>query len=886
MRIVGNDPTLSRQITATASGAISAAGKPLVVNTDGTVTFPTTTSTDNTEAVATAFAEVRSGHDAASGISVICDTNENKFLISFDDNDNSGYGTAIVTTIDPSDFSLTFGTPVIFHSAHCNGVAAVFDSSNNKVIQLFNDNASNDGQVKVGTISGTSISYGSAVEFTGSTNVKNEFACYDSTNNRIVIAYIGDYGGTNYGTAIVGTVSGDSISFGTAVVFESASISNPMPVHDVNANKIVIQYTDVANSYYGTGIVGTVNSSDNSISFGSASVYNSSTEYSKRDPVYDSTNNKTVFIYQDYGDTEKGKARVVTVSGTSLSYGTEATFETGKTNPLSATFDSNIGKVAIGYYDETATNMRHITGTVSGTDITFGSELDITGDQAQPPRGAAAFDPNTGKVLYVARNVSDNDRPYSAVVQVGGTSTQESPLTTENFIGTSAHSAADGAKVLVNTQGAIDENQSGLTAGQTFFVDKNGALQLTTNLTASAATAVVFESASTKVPDICFDSTNNRIVIAYQDDDNSDYGTAIVGTVASDGSISFGTPVVFESAATGGSGIAIVHDSNSNKIVIAYEDEGNSQYGTAIVGTVDSADNSISFGSATVFESGEATTIDACFDSNSNKVVIAYSDAGNSQYGKAVVGTVSGTSISFGTIATFESAQTDYVSIAFDSTNNKAIIAYADGGDSGKGKAVVGTVSGTSISFGTVATFENADTRYTSLAHDSSNEKTVIAYHDAGNSNYVTAIVGTVSGTDISFGTAVVIQSTANYGTATAFNSNVNKVVVTYKDYTGTDLRIIDGTVSGTSISFESNVELLDGGGFSSIDSVAGANHAVRNVFDSNVNKTISVYRNLRNSNYGTAIAYTSGNDTSGSLSADAVTAGTALSATKLLVKG
>ena len=37
MRIVGNDPTLSRQLTATASGAISAAGKPLAVNTDGTV---------------------------------------------------------------------------------------------------------------------------------------------------------------------------------------------------------------------------------------------------------------------------------------------------------------------------------------------------------------------------------------------------------------------------------------------------------------------------------------------------------------------------------------------------------------------------------------------------------------------------------------------------------------------------------------------------------------------------------------------------------------------------------------------------------------------------------------------------------------------------------
>ena len=442
-----------------------------------------------------------------------------------------------------------------------------------------------------------------------------------------------------------------------------------------------------------------------------------------------------------------------------------------------------------------------------------------------------------------------------------------------------------------------------ITGGKPVLVNTDGTVTQISGSAASVATSVVFESAATKVPDVCFDSTNNRIVVAYQDDANSDYGTAIVGTVASDGSISFGTPVVFESAATGGSGIAIVHDSNSNKIVIAYEDEGNSQYGTAIVGTVDSSDNSISFGSATVFENGEAGSIDACFDSNSNKVVIAYYDSGNSQYGKAVVGTVSGTSISFGSIVTFESAQTDYVSIAFDSTNNKVIIAYADGGDSGKGKAVVGTVSGTDISFGTVAVFENADTRWTSLAHDSSNQKTVIAYHDAGNSNYPTAIVSTVSGTDISFGTPVVLQSTSNYGTATTFDSNINKIIITYKDNAGTDLRIIDGTVSSTSISFGTNLKLLEGGGFTSINSTAGANHAVRNVFDSNVNKTISVYSQFNNSSYGTAIAVTPAGtpedltigqqyfvQTDGSLGTSAddpsVIAGTALGTSELIVKG
>ncbi len=102
------------------------------------------------------------------------------------------------------------------------------------------------------------------------------------------------------------------------------------------------------------------------------------------------------------------------------------------------------------------------------------------------------------------------------------------------------------------------------------------------------------------------------------------------------------------------------------------------------------------------------------------------------------------------------------------------------------------------------------------------------------------------------------VQSTSNYGTDTTFNSNDNLIVISYKDYAGTDLRIIDGTVSGTSISFGSSSIILDGGGYSPVDSTAASNHAVENIFDSNVNKTISVFRNMRNSNYGTAIAYTS----------------------------
>ena len=60
------------------------------------------------------------------------------------------------------------------------------------------------------------------------------------------------------------------------------------------------------------------------------------------------------------------------------------------------------------------------------------------------------------------------------------------------------------------------------------------------------------------------------------------------------------------------------------------------------------------------------------------KVVIAYHDDGN-QLGKAIVGTVSGTSISFGTAATFQSSESVLISATYDSANEKVIISYREG---------------------------------------------------------------------------------------------------------------------------------------------------------------------------------------------------------------
>jgi hypothetical protein len=107
------------------------------------------------------------------------------------------------------------------------------------------------------------------------------------------------------------------------------------------------------------------------------------------------------------------------------------------------------------------------------------------------------------------------------------------------------------------------------------------------------------------------------------------------------------------------------------------------------------------------------------------------------------------------------------MSATYDTANDKVVVAYKDNTGSGEGRAIVGTVSGNSISFGTPVAFSSNNIAETSITFDSSNDKVFIAYTDTNNSSYGTGVVGTVSGTSISFGTAV----SFNNGTTTKLST-------------------------------------------------------------------------------------------------------------------
>ena len=111
--------------------------------------------------------------------------------------------------------------------------------------------------------------------------------------------------------------------------------------------------------------------------------------------------------------------------------------------------------------------------------------------------------------------------------------------------------------------------------------------------------------------------------------------------------------------------------------------------------------------------------------------VYAYSD----QDGYAIVGTVSGTSISFGSNAEFENANIDYVAAAYNPDSEKVDIFYMDQGNSNYGTYVLGTVSGTSISFNTPAVFRSAQCQFNATTFTIEG-RTANSYADIGTSSY------------------------------------------------------------------------------------------------------------------------------------------------------
>lgn len=184
-----------------------------------------------------------------------------------------------------------------------------------------------------------------------------------------------------------------------------------------------------------------------------------------------------------------------------------------------------------------------------------------------------------------------------------------------------------------------------------------------------------------------------------------------------------------------------------------------------------------------------------------NKIMVFYYKAQGNVF-RGVVGTVSGSTISFGTPIDMYSGSVDAVSATYDVASGNIAAFYIAGGTTLVGR--VCTITGTTFTMGSAVNLSTGavgDYRYDRVlsVYDSTNNKILVQYQVI--STYVqTMIVCTVSGTSVSGGTPVSIVSGGldSYSGSLAYDSSAQKVYALVKG------NLFVGTVSGTSVSFGS----------------------------------------------------------------------------------
>jgi hypothetical protein len=333
---------------------------------------------------------------------------------------------------------------------------------------------------------------------------------------------------------------------------------------------------------------------------------------------------------------------------------------------------------------------------------------------------------------------------------------------------------------------------------------------------------------------------DETVVVAYNDVADSNHGTAKVGSV-SGSDVVFGAETEFMSSGTGGVTTLDIKKIDDDRFLLAYRDGPSDNNGVAVVGTV--SGTTITFGDASGFMTtlgGSVIDITLSMFSET-KFVVGYADSGQGTQGFARIGTISGTTVTFGDETRFLLGHADWIDVA---TINESgfVVSYQDGRTNPKtAQSKIGTVDGTAITFGAESEFDNdGDFAYISIAKLDP-DRVVITYRGKSATYLGRAIVGTISGTTITYGDQFTYNNGASFYTSVTTVSATRFIVGCWDNSDGAHGTVTVGTVTGTDIEFGTeNTFVIGAASYVSVDLI-------------NQNKFIVGYRDDSDSNRGKA---------------------------------
>lgn len=428
----------------TTAGAV-AAGRAVSLRSDGAVQAiaPGGLSTG----APTALGGVADGNSVA--------LSSTQFLFVYIDSASNGY--AVIGTV--SGDAVIFGTPAQFAS-NIGSPAVCYDSVNNKMVIAYVALGSGYAvHAVVTSVSGSTISFGAPVTvFAGDAGYSNIRTVYHAAAGCVVVMY--RQKSPDKQKLVAGILSGNNINFGTPI--DVSTSDRVFMVYDPDAQRTVVASWN-SNGYHGAVAV---SASGTTLAAGSEAVYVLGMHWGGHGSgaVYVPSAKSFILVYR-YTDQNYGYAVVGKVSGSAITFGTPVQFVSNLFSDPAVAYDASTGNVIVFYSDRASRYGILISGTVSGTTVTFEAPVTYRTVPSQP---LSLLSLQPGKIINV---VLESGTGKAIVVTRAGT--------LSDWIGIASQSATDGQSVPCVLPGGIAGGLSGLTPGQVYYLGPDGSPAVT-----------------------------------------------------------------------------------------------------------------------------------------------------------------------------------------------------------------------------------------------------------------------------------------------------------------------------------------------------------------------------------------------------------------------
>jgi len=333
-----------------------------------------------------------------------------------------------------------------------------------------------------------------------------------------------------------------------------------------------------------------------------------------------------------YNKPNEGFSRVATHSGYAISWGTEQKQTTSSYYANSVAIDRTTGDKGLYVYVRGNVSYGYYTYakafTISGTTLSFGSETVLESIYCYDCTVAA--DPNNADKYMVNWRVNQaaGNHHKGCIVTLSGTTISK---------GTTATIHSGGFPMSPSI--AWDPNTANSLVCYSDASASPDAIACTvSSTTLSVGSAVNIASGNAGKANACmFDPFNaGKIGFAYKDGSDGDAGKVVIGTVSGT-SLSLGTPSEFKDDIGAGEPVIAFDPNNENKLVVVY---GPTSGDNVCVKVGTKSGDSISWGDEFILDDNYAGNLRVKFDPDpaaAGQFLITYADGDNSSYITAVL---------------------------------------------------------------------------------------------------------------------------------------------------------------------------------------------------------------------------------------------------------